>query len=97
MCVLVLLLASILVPCPMQHILSTIYPPPVKILMKVHKPGHPSFSVRDFIDLGAKRIHFMQGGKWSPMQAVAYIQDSISCSRFVVNFNLMRVVKPNLQ
>lgn len=28
----------------------------------------------------------MQGGKWSPMQAVAYIQDSISCSRFVVNY-----------
>ena len=72
--------------CPMQHILSTIDPPPHETLIKLNQPGHPSFEEYETSSIiGAKMIR-IQGVKWSPMQAAAYFQDNFPCSRFVVNY-----------
>ena len=72
--------------CPMQHILSTIDPPPHETVITLNQPGHPSLEEYETSSIiGAKMIR-IQGVKWSPIQAAAYFQKNFPCSRFVVNY-----------
>jgi len=71
--------------CPIQHVVSTLTPPPSEVLHAVNETG--ALSVEDYDQstiLGLKAVR-IQKSEWSPIEAAAFFKESFPCSRIVVN------------
>jgi len=76
--------------CPIQHVVSTITPPPNEVLQTLNETWAPSLDEYDQSTiLGLKTIRIQQSewspSEWSPSEAAAFFKESFPCSRIVVN------------